>query len=171
MAREHPQGEGGCHSTSQNAGNSVVGEAPRHQESDTPDVCAVEDKSSSDEFELSNSAPDFGNDIRSCIEHANVEKSNHLVGPDVPFSSRSSVSSQRRQRRQMAAARRKASVLSLSDTSDQLYTLVDGVKGHVDGQGGIAALCSVRDRLNVCRRVHSGLRQATYPIWWYLDPI
>ena len=34
VAREHPQSEGGCHSTSLNAGNGVVGETPRHQESD-----------------------------------------------------------------------------------------------------------------------------------------
>ena len=43
----------------------------------------------------------------------------------------------------MAAARRKASVMSLSDTRDQLYTLVDGVKGHVDGKVGLAALPSL----------------------------
>ena len=42
----------------------------------------------------------------------------------------------------MAAARRKASVMSLSDTSDELYTLVDGVTGHVDGEVGLAALPS-----------------------------
>ena len=40
----------------------------------------------------------------------------------------------------MAAARRKASVMSLSDTIDQLYTLVDGVTGHVDGVVCLAAL-------------------------------
>ena len=39
----------------------------------------------------------------------------------------------------MATARRKASVMSLSDTSDQLYTLVDGV----DGEVGLAALPSL----------------------------
>ena len=80
------------------------------------------DNSPGDEFELSNSAPDVGNDISSCLEHPKVEKSNHLVGPDVPSSLRSSVSFQRRQRRQMAAVRRKASVMSLSDSSDQIYT-------------------------------------------------
>ena len=43
----------------------------------------------------------------------------------------------------MAAARRKASVMLLSDTGDQLYTLFDGVKGHVDGEVGLAVLLSL----------------------------
>ena len=43
----------------------------------------------------------------------------------------------------MAAARRKVSVMSLSDTSDQLYTLVDGVTGHVDSEVGLAGLPSL----------------------------
>ena len=111
VAREHSQGEGGYHSTSLNVGNGVVGETSKHQESD---VCTMADNSPGDEFELSNSATDVGNDISSCLEHAKVEKANHLVGSDVPPSLRSSVSFQRRQRRQVAAARRKASVMSLA---------------------------------------------------------
>ena len=63
MACEHPLSEGGCNSTSLNVGNDIVGETPRHQESD---VCKVEDNSPGDEFELSNSALDVGNDISSC---------------------------------------------------------------------------------------------------------
>ena len=43
----------------------------------------------------------------------------------------------------MEAARRKASVISLSDTSDQLYTLIDSVTGQVDGEFGLAALPSL----------------------------
>ena len=39
MAREHLQSEGGCNSTSLNAGNDIVGETPRHQERGFPDVC------------------------------------------------------------------------------------------------------------------------------------
>ena len=49
----------------------------------------------------------------------------------------------------MAAARRKASVMSLSDTSEQLYTLVVGVIGHVDGEVGVAALPSLTDLLEL----------------------
>ena len=43
----------------------------------------------------------------------------------------------------MSAARRKASLMSLSDTSDQLYTFIDGVTGHADGEVGLAALPSL----------------------------
>ena len=64
MAREHPQSEGGYHSISLKAVKGVVGETPRHQESD---VRTVADNSPGDEFELSNSAPDIGNDISSCL--------------------------------------------------------------------------------------------------------
>ena len=44
----------------------------------------VADNSPGDEFELSNSAPDISNDINSSLEYSNVDKSNHLVGPDGP---------------------------------------------------------------------------------------
>ena len=111
------------------------------------------DNSPGNEFELSNSVPDVGNDISSCLEDAKVDKANHLVEPNGPPSLRSSVSFQRRQQRQMAAARRIVSVMSLSDTSDKLYTLVDGVTGHVDGEVGLAALPSLTSllaRRNVC---------------------
>ena len=49
----------------------------------------------------------------------------------------------------MVAARRKASVMSLSDTSNQLYTLVDGVTGHVDGKVGLAVLSSLNSLLEI----------------------
>ena len=57
----------------------------------------------------------------------------------------------------MAAARRKVYVMSMSDTINQLYTLVHGVTGHVDGEVGLAdlpsltSLSSVIARQNVCR--------------------
>ena len=75
MAREHKQSDGGCNSASRNVGNGVVGERPRHQESD---VRTVADSSSGDKFELSNSAPDVGNDISSCLEYAKADKANDL---------------------------------------------------------------------------------------------
>ena len=52
----------------------------------------VADNSTGDEFELSNSAPDVGNDITYCLEYAKAGKANHLVGPNGPPSLRSLVS-------------------------------------------------------------------------------
>ena len=113
------------------------------------------DNSPGNKFEFSNHAPDVCDGIGSCIDQAKVEKYNHIVGPDVPSSPKCSVSLQRQQRRQMSAARRKASVISLRDTSYQLYTLVDGVAGHVDGEADHAfpptVNCSLRDKRNVSR--------------------
>ena len=41
VAREYPQDDGGCNSTSLNVGNDVVGEMPRHQDRSSSDACAV----------------------------------------------------------------------------------------------------------------------------------
>ena len=51
VARINPQSEGDCNSTSLMAVIKIVGEKPRHQESDFPDVRAVADKSPGDELE------------------------------------------------------------------------------------------------------------------------
>ena len=101
------------------------------------------DKSPGDDFELSDSALDVGIDIGSCIEQAKVEKSNHLVGPDVFSSLKCSVSLHIRQRHQMSDARREACVMTQSDTSDQLYTRVDEVTGHANDEVVLATLISL----------------------------
>ena len=49
----------------------------------------------------------------------------------------------------MAATRRKASVMSLSDTSDQSYTFFDDLTGHVDDEVGLAAFPSVTSLLEL----------------------
>ena len=41
VAREHPQSEDGCNSTSLNVGNDIFGEVPRHQERGSSDACVV----------------------------------------------------------------------------------------------------------------------------------
>ena len=101
------------------------------------------DKSPGDDFELSDSALDVGIDIGSCTEQAKVEKSNQLVGPDVFYLLKCSVSLRIRQRHQMSDARREACVMTQSDTSDQLYTRVDEVTGHVDDEVVLATLISL----------------------------
>ncbi|CAI5704679.1 unnamed protein product [Peronospora farinosa] len=102
---------------------------------------------------------DVGNDIGSRIEQVKVDDlvsevtgtSDPLgVGNDIgPRIGQSTVSSRRRQRRQMAAARRKASVLSHSNVNDQLYTLVNGVTGDVDGEVDLEALPSLNALLEL----------------------
>ena len=72
-----------------NAVNGLVGEMPRHQESDMPTVA---DNLPGYEFEMSNTAPDVGNHISCCLEYAKADKAINLVGPDCPPSLRSSVS-------------------------------------------------------------------------------
>ena len=48
-----------------------------------------------------------------------------------------------------AAAIRKVSILSRDDVSKQLYTLVNGVSGGVDGEAGLAALPSLDSLLEL----------------------
>ena len=61
VAREHRKSKGGCNSTLVNVGNDIFNEKPRYQELSPPDARAVVGRSLGDEFELSNSAPNFGN--------------------------------------------------------------------------------------------------------------
>lgn len=49
----------------------------------------------------------------------------------------------------MAAARRKASVMSQSDSNDQLYALIDGVTGDIDGDVSLMAVPSLCALLQV----------------------
>ena len=49
----------------------------------------------------------------------------------------------------MTAARRKASVMSLSDTSSQLYALFDDVTGHMGDEVGLAGLPSLTALLEI----------------------
>ena len=49
----------------------------------------------------------------------------------------------------MADAKRKASIVSRHDNSEQLYTLVNGVTGDVEGEVGLAALQSLNALLEL----------------------
>ena len=92
---------------------------------------------------------DVDNDIGSRIEQSKVDEMINLGNTNVPVSSERSVSSMRRQRRHMAAVRRKASVLSRSDNSKQLYTLVNGVTGKVEGNVSLEAIPSLHALLEL----------------------
>ena len=92
---------------------------------------------------------DVGKDIGSRIEQFKVDEPINLGNKAVPTFLRCTVSAMRRQRRQMAVARRKASVISHSDSNDQLYTLVDGVTGDIDGDVSLMAVPSLCDLLEL----------------------
>ena len=92
---------------------------------------------------------DVGPDIGSPIEQVKVDGCINLGDCDVSISARCLVSMTKRQRRQMSSARRKASVMSQCDVSEQLYTLVNGVTGNVDGHVSLAAVPSLSAHLEL----------------------
>ena len=92
---------------------------------------------------LRDDVPDVGCDIGSGVEQVKVDGNVNLGDTDVPTSKRCKVSSKRRSRRRTANSKRLASTESHSDNSDTLYTLVNGVTGHVDGNIGLETLPSL----------------------------
>ena len=60
---EHPQSEYGCHSTSLNVGNDIVGETPQHQERGSSEACAVAREHPQGEGGCHSTSLNVGNDI------------------------------------------------------------------------------------------------------------
>ena len=112
---------------------SIVGLEPRHPGLNPDDVCGVARNPLGDLFELSNSSPDVGNDISSRIEQIKDDGISTLGNSNVPTSRRCKVSKKRRKCRRRGTLRCKAPVISPSDNSEMLYTLVNGLTGDVDG--------------------------------------
>ena len=119
---------------------SIVGLEPRHPGLNPDDVCGVARNSLGDLFELSNSSPDVGNDISSRIEQIKDDSISTLGNSNVPTSRRCKVSKKRRKCRRRATLRCKAPVISPSDNSEMLYTLVNGLTGDVDGNISLEAV-------------------------------
>ena len=143
VAREIPQSEGGRDGTSLNVGNDIVGEKPNHAGLGPHDVREVVRVNPLGElFELRNSPPYVAQDMSSRIEHAKTIS--NYRDPTVPTFEKRSESTTRQSRLQVASDHRPTSETSPSDnSSNTLYTLVNGVTGHVDGNVRLATLPSM----------------------------
>ena len=93
-------------------------------------------------FELRNTSPDVAQDMSSSIERAKI--TSNYRDPTVPAFEKRTESTIRQSRRQEAADERPTSETSHSGNSNNtLYTLVNGVTGHVDGNIRLATLPSM----------------------------
>ena len=85
--------------------------------------------------------PDVAQDMSSRIERANITI--NYRDPTFPASESRNESSTIQSRRQVAADKRRTSETSRSENCKHtLYTLVNGVTGHVDGNISLATLPS-----------------------------
>ena len=149
VTRNHSQSEVGRDGTTLDVGKDIVGDTPRRSGTCPVHARVVTRKRSQSDVGRGGTSLDVDNDIGSRIEQSKVDEMINLGDIDVPVSSERSVSSMRRQRRHMAAVRRKASVLSRSDNSEQLYTLVNGVTGNVEGNVSLEAIPSLHALLEL----------------------
>ena len=94
------------------------------------------------EFELRNTSPAVAQDMSSRIERAKI--TSNYRDPTVPAFEKRTESTIRQSRGRVAADERPTSETSHSGNSNNtLYTLVNGVTGHVDGNIRLATLPSM----------------------------
>ena len=142
MTRENPPSAVGRDGTTLNVGDDIVGETPLSPGLGPNTPCEVARENPLGEvFGLCDPSPDVSQDISSRIEHT-IISSNH-GDPIVPTPKGCKVSSKRRSGRRVAHAKRQASKKSHSDNSNTLYTLVNGVNGHLDGTVSLETLPSL----------------------------
>ena len=143
VAREIPPSKGGRDGTSLNVGNDIVVENPEHAGLGPHDVReVVRVNPLGGVFELRNTSPDVVQDMSSRIERAKIN-SNHGE-PTFPASRRRKVSLRKQSKRRVVSVKRPTSKKSRSDNSNNtLYTLVNGLTGHVDGNISLETLPSL----------------------------
>ncbi|GMG18399.1 unnamed protein product [Phytophthora fragariaefolia] len=125
------------------AHEGMVGSEPRHQVCRPYDACGVAQNPLSGGCGQSSTSLSVGRDTEAPSELEEVMTPEGAAGAHTKASRRRTTSVKRRRRRKMLAARRMASEMSrdvngvVSGTalhnSEQLYTLVNGVTGDVDG--------------------------------------
>ena len=143
VAGDSSPSEGGRDGTSLNVGNDIVGKQPEHSGQGPHDACEVVRVNPLGKvFELRNTSPDVAQDMSYRTERAKITV--NYRDPTVPAFERRNESSTRQSRRQAASDKRRTSETSCSDNSkNTLYTLVNGVTGHDDGNIRLTTLPSL----------------------------
>ncbi|GMF62317.1 unnamed protein product [Phytophthora fragariaefolia] len=128
----------------------MVGSEPRHQVCRPYDACGVAQYPLSGGCGPSNTSLSVGRDTGAPSDLEEVMAPESAEGAATTASRRRTTSAKRRRRRRMLAARRMASGMSRDVTgvasgtalhdSEQLYTLVNGVTGNVDGDVNLGAV-------------------------------
>ena len=145
---------------------SIVGLEPRHPGLNPDDVCEVVRNPLGDLFELSNSSQDVGKDMSSYIEQIKGDGISTLGNLNVATYMRCKVSTKRRKCRRKAALRCEAPVISPSDNSEMLYTLVIGLTGGVDGNINLEVVPAVDAMLELDEMSVDKFSQALKAMLW-----
>uniref|UniRef100_A0AAV1V4N1 Uncharacterized protein n=1 Tax=Peronospora matthiolae TaxID=2874970 RepID=A0AAV1V4N1_9STRA len=134
IAGDTPYRVNGREGTTLNAGNSVVGDTPYSvggRKGTTPNVSS--DTVGDTPYSVDGregTTPNVGQDKSSRVERTMVGSNN---GNNIVLTPKGCKVSKRQSRRRVAAVKRQASSQSHSEISNTLYSLVNGVTGHVNG--------------------------------------